>query len=139
VSTSPHPDVVVQICRNSLPSGGNLPRQWQQDGARVAVHDIPCSGKTDAQYLMHALEGGLRGICVVACPRGECHLTQGNYRAEVRVRMVRRLLAETGIEEGRIELVRSSPDDSPRDVDERIRAAVTRLCAFGVSPVEICS
>jgi coenzyme F420-reducing hydrogenase delta subunit len=51
----------------------------------------------DGQYLLHAMEGGARGFCVVACPKGDCHLSQGNYRAEIRVRAVRRLLAEIGL------------------------------------------
>ena len=68
------PDVVVYVCTNCIPQGGRLPRQWDQDGAKVLVREVPCSGKMDGQYLFHALEGGGRGICVVACPKGECHL-----------------------------------------------------------------
>ena len=81
MAVSVSPDVIVYVCTNCIPQGGRLPRQWLQGGARVRVHEIPCSGKMDGQYLFHALEGGARGICVVACPKGECHLAQGNYRA----------------------------------------------------------
>ncbi len=74
------PDVVVYVCCNCIPQGKRLPRQWTQQGAHVLVREVPCSGKMDAQYLMHAIEGGVRGLCVVACPKGECHLAQGNIR-----------------------------------------------------------
>lgn len=129
------PDVIVYICANSIPRGGRLPRQWNQDGMHVLVREVPCSGKIDGQYLFHALEGGAQGICVVACPKGECHLAQGNYRAEVRIRTVQRLLKEIGLEPARAELVHGSADDSPHAIEQRVRGAVERICAVGKSPL----
>ena len=52
------PDVIVYVCTNCIPRGGRLPRQWRQDAAHVLVREVPCSGKMDGQYLLHALEGG---------------------------------------------------------------------------------
>ncbi len=129
------PDVVVYVCHNSVPPGAQLPRQWMQDGAHVAVHETPCSGKTDGQYLFHAMEGGAMGLCIVACPLGECHLSQGNYRADIRIRTLRRLLSEAGFEPERAELVHSSANDSPEKFDAQLRGAVQRICALGDSPL----
>jgi len=129
------PDVIVYICHNSIPAGKHLPRQWQQDGVNVLAQEVPCSGKMDAQYLFHALEAGVRGLCVVACPRGECHLGQGNYRAEVRIRTVSRLLEEIGLEPQRAELLHFSPDDPFDQLEQVVRDAVRRVCAFGPSPI----
>jgi F420-non-reducing hydrogenase iron-sulfur subunit len=130
------PDVVVYICTNSIPPGQRLPRQWTQDGAHVLVREVPCSGKMDGQYLFHALEAGGRGICVIACPKGECHYAQGNYRAEIRVRTVQRLLTEIGLEPQRAELVRGSADDQPEQLEQLVRGAVERICALGKSPLQ---
>jgi F420-non-reducing hydrogenase iron-sulfur subunit len=132
---SSSPDVVVYVCHRSIPEGASLPRQWKQDGVRIVTHTVPCSGKMDGQYLFHALEGGARGLCIVACPKGECHLGQGNYRAEVRIRTIRRLLSEAGFEPERAELLHSSPQDSPQQFDEGLRGAVARICTLGESPV----
>jgi len=129
------PDVIVYVCANSVPRGGRLPRQWRQDGAHVLVREIPCSGKMDGQYLFHALEGGAWGVCVVACPKGDCHLGQGNYRAEVRIRTARRLLEEIGLEPERAELVHGSGEDSPEQTEQLVRSAVERICALGHSPL----
>lgn len=79
------PEVVVYLCKNCLPENSRLPVQWTEAGMHVRVREIPCSGKIDAQYLLHALEGGVQGVCVLTCSKGECTLTQGNYRAEIRV------------------------------------------------------
>jgi F420-non-reducing hydrogenase iron-sulfur subunit len=127
------PDVIVYVCCNCIPQGARLPRQWKQDGAHVLVREVPCSGKMDAQYLLHAFEGGGRGLCVVACPKGECHLAQGNYRAEIRVRTVQRLLAEIGLEPKQVELLHVSPDDPPDQLEQLVREAVQRVCASGAA------
>ena len=129
------PDVVVYLCRNCIPQGGRLSPQWRQQGAHVLVREVPCSGKVDAQYLFHALEAGCKGLCVVACPEGECTLAEGNYRAEVRIRTVRRLLAEIGLEPARAELLHASPDDPPERLNQLVREAVARFCALGESPM----
>jgi F420-non-reducing hydrogenase iron-sulfur subunit len=129
------PDVVVYLCTNCIPQGGRLPRQWSQDGARVLLREVPCSGKMDGQYLFHAFEGGGRGICVVACPKGECHFAQGNYRAEVRIRTVRRLLTEIGLEPQRAEFVQGPPGIQSQELEQLVRGAVERICALGDSPL----
>jgi F420-non-reducing hydrogenase iron-sulfur subunit len=129
------PGVVVYVCTNCIPQGGRLPRQWRQGEARVVVREVPCSGKMDGQYLLHAIEGGSRGLCVVACPKGECHLAQGNYRAEIRIRTLRRLLEEVGLEPERAELVHCAAEDPPQKLEELVRGAVDRICSLGDSPL----
>ena len=114
-----------------------MPRQWRQDDAHVLVREVPCTGKMDAQYLMHALEGGGRGCCVVACPKGDCHLAQGNYRAEIRVHTIQRLLGEIGLEPERVELLNVRPDTSVEQTEQLVRDAVGRLCAVGASPLNV--
>ena len=131
MAQSASPDIVVYICCNCIAHGARLPRQWHQDGAHVLVREVPCSGKMDGQYLFHAFEGGSRGLCMVACPKGECHLAQGNYRAEIRVRTMQRLLTEIGLETGRVELLYVSPDDPPEQLEPLVRDAVQRVSALG--------
>lgn len=131
------PDVIVYVCCNCVPQGRRLPRQWRQDGIEVLVREVPCSGKVDAQYLFHAFEGGGRGLCVVACPRGDCHLAQGNYRAEIRVRTAQRLLGEIGLEPERVELLHFSPDEPADLLEQQVRKEVQRICALGALPAAL--
>jgi coenzyme F420-reducing hydrogenase delta subunit len=104
-------DLIIYICKNCIPQGVRLPVQWAEGDMHVRIKEIPCSGKIDAQYMLHALEGGVRGICVITCPLGECTLSQGNYRSEIRAKTVQRLLAEIGLDPRRAALVHC-----PRDV-----------------------
>lgn len=121
------PDILVYLCKNCIPEGGQLPVQWSEAGLHVRIKQIPCSGKIDAQYVLHSLEGGVRGICVVTCPHGECTLTQGNYRAEIRVKTVRHLLSEIGDDPRRAELIQCPPDVTIDGIKELISDAVRRF------------
>ena len=135
VASSYAPEVVIYVCGNCHSPDGRLPRQWRQDGLQVLVHPVPCSGKVDGQYLFHALEAGAAGLCVVACPKGECTLAQGNYRAEVRVRTVQRLLSEIGFDGRRARLVYCSPNDPPQHLESLVRGAVSEISMLGANPV----
>ena len=132
MNDSSRPGVEVYVCHRSIPASGRLPRQWNQDGVPVRVAVLPCSGKTDAQYLFHSIEAGGLGVVVVACPRGECHLSQGNYRAEIRVHTLRRLLEEIGLEPERAVLVHCTPGD---DLQQLIRGSVRPLQDLGENPI----
>jgi coenzyme F420-reducing hydrogenase delta subunit len=129
------PNAVVNVCRNCIPAAGHLPHQWKEGGLHVLVREIPCSGKIDAQYLLHALEGVTHGLCVVACPKGDCHLSEGSCRAEVRIRMIQRLLAEIGLEPQRAEVLHCSPEEPFSKLEQSVRKAVRRLSALGRIPV----
>jgi F420-non-reducing hydrogenase iron-sulfur subunit len=132
MSETIHSEILVFICHQCIPAGSKLARQWTEDGVHVRTLELPCSGKTDAQYLFHSIEGGARGFLVVTCPKGECHLIQGNYRAEIRVKTVQRLLSEIGLEPDRAVLFHCGPQD---DLEDMIRTEVKKLCALSGSPL----
>jgi F420-non-reducing hydrogenase iron-sulfur subunit len=119
------PEVLINLCKNCIPAAQRLPAQWTESGLHVRVREVPCSGKIDLQYILHALEGGVQGVCIVACPKGDCTLSQGNYRAEMRIVTAKRLLGEIGLEPGRAELLHCDKDETIDHLKERI-AEVTR-------------
>ncbi len=80
-------------------------------------------------------KGGSDGIFVIACSRGECRLGQGNYRAEIRIKTVQRLLSEIGLESKRIELMHSSPDVTADELMQAIQEAAGRFSALGANPI----
>lgn len=128
------PGILIYVCRQTMTGGAPLPRQWVHLGVHVQVKELPCSGKTDPEYLFGALESGARGLLVITCPKGECRLAQGNYRAEVRVQTVQRLLSEIGVEPERVVLTQCAPGD---DVRATADSAVNRFCALGESPIRV--
>jgi len=72
--------------------------------ANVKLVKMPCTGKTDIQYILNAFEKGADGVYVVGCPVGNCHHVRGNERASIRVDKVKGLLDEIGIGGDRAEM-----------------------------------
>jgi F420-non-reducing hydrogenase iron-sulfur subunit len=95
--------------------------------ANVKVVKLPCTGKTDARYLLAAFEEGADGVYVIACPIGNCHHVRGNERARARVAQTRKLLEQVGLEGRRLDIfflsggMGESFAVAAREMTERIR------------------
>lgn len=122
------PEVSVFLCRNCLPDAPAFPMQWTESGMHVRVKLVPCSGKIDIRYMLHALEGGKLGVCVITCPHGECTLAQGNYRADIRVRALRKLLVEIGLDADRA-AIEHCPLDATADTVKNIISRMAQTLA----------
>jgi len=72
--------------------------------ANVKLVKMPCTGKTDIQYILNAFEHGADGVYVVGCPIGNCHHVRGNERARIRVDKAKQLLDEIGVGGQRLEI-----------------------------------
>jgi coenzyme F420-reducing hydrogenase delta subunit len=132
-------DIVIHICRNSRPQGLTLAALEEQameaaGGVRVAVREVPCSGKMDVNYILKGFEGGARGVAMVTCPLAECRLAEGNVRAQVRTRHLRALLDEIGLGGNRVVLLHRSAGPV-NDVAEMVREAARRLGALAANPM----
>ncbi len=76
----------------------------EQYPANVKLMRLPCTGKTDVQYLLDAFEQGADAVFVVACSLGNCHHVRGNERGRARVERAKGLLKQIGLEPERLEM-----------------------------------
>ncbi len=87
-----------------------------------------CSGRVDPQFILDAFAKGADGVLIGGCHPGDCHYQEGNYKTLRRVRMLKRVLKEMGIEEERFRLEWISASEADRlkfavnDMVEKIRA-----------------
>jgi coenzyme F420-reducing hydrogenase delta subunit len=72
--------------------------------ANVKFVRMPCTGKTDIRYLLEAFEQGADGVCVVACPIGNCHHVRGNERGLARLQRAQKILDEIGLGSDRLDM-----------------------------------
>ena len=79
----------------------------------VKVVLVPCSGRVDPIYLLHALESGADGVYVTGCMEGDCHFVSGNIKAKKRVAYVRQMLDELGLEQDRVQMFNIAASDAP--------------------------
>jgi F420-non-reducing hydrogenase iron-sulfur subunit len=104
--------------------------------ANVKIIQVPCSGRVDILHLLKAIEDGADGVYVAGCLEGECHYLTGNLKAKRRVRYVKGVLGEIGIEPERVEMFNLSSGQGPRFA-EIAREMVERIQALGPSPVRV--
>jgi coenzyme F420-reducing hydrogenase delta subunit len=103
--------------------------------ANVKLIKMPCTGKTDVEYILNAFEQGADGVYVVGCPIGNCHHVRGNERARIRVNKVKDLLDEIGIGGERVEMyfVSGGMGDTFANVAQEM---TERIRALGPSPLK---
>ena len=66
-----------------------------------------------------------------------CRLSQGNHRAELRIRTAQMLLEEIGLEAERVEFLHSSPEGSFDDLKKLVHGSVRRLGTLGPSALQV--
>ena len=63
---------------------------------------VMCSGRVDPAFVLEALRSGIDGILIAGCHPGDCHYQSGNYKTNRRVKLLKKLLEELGIEPQRV-------------------------------------
>ena len=100
----------------------------QQYPPNVRIVRLPCTGKADVNMLLQAFCAGADGVMVAGCEEGSCHFIHGNLRAKKRVAYAKHLLAETGVQPERLEMLHIAASQGPlfaqtsREFTERIAA-----------------
>ncbi len=74
----------------------------------VRLIRLMCSGRLDPTFVLKALSSGADGVMITGCHPGECHYLEQNYKAMRRVMLLKRTIAQMGIEPERVKLVWAS-------------------------------
>ncbi len=107
--------IYVFYCTNSYDQA-QLMRNSNPQGIDMEVISLPCSGKLDILYLIKAFETGADGVAVMMCKEGECRYLEGNMRASKRVEVVKELLEEAGLGQGRVTIIQMDDCDIEQDM-----------------------
>ena len=94
-----------------------------------------CSEKLQVVHVLRALEEGADGVCVVACPEGECEFLDGSLRTRKRMERARSLLEEIGLGGNRAMMISVDPSAEKGTFEEQVLAAARGFEALGVSPL----
>ena len=79
----------------------------------VRVIRVFCSGMVDPSYVIKAFASGADGVLVAGCHPGDCHYLAGNIKALRRSFLLRKLLAELGVDQQRFRLEWIAASESP--------------------------
>jgi F420-non-reducing hydrogenase iron-sulfur subunit len=63
---------------------------------------VMCSGRVDPVFILEALKKGADGVLVAGCHPGDCHYQSGNYKANRRIKLLKKLLDEMAVDPRRV-------------------------------------
>lgn len=63
---------------------------------------VMCSGRVDPSFVLDALKKGIDGVLIAGCHPGDCHYQSGNYKTNRRIKILKKLLEELGIDPKRV-------------------------------------
>jgi F420-non-reducing hydrogenase iron-sulfur subunit len=87
----------------------------------VRLIRLMCSGRLDPTFVLKALANGADAVLISGCHPGECHYLEQNYKALRRFHLLRRTIAQMGIEPERLRLVWASAAEGVRLTEEITR------------------
>jgi len=80
----------------------------------IRIIRVMCSGRIDPDIILDSFLYGADGVFIGGCHLGDCHYVEGNYYAEKKIEMARRLLKEAGVEPERLRLEWVSANEGER-------------------------
>ena len=91
---------------------------------------VPCSGRVDPRMVVEAFLNGADGVLIGGCHvPSDCHYVAGNFKAFKRVYLLKKLLAQFGIEPERVRLEWISATEAQKlaKVTEEFVSTIIRL------------
>jgi F420-non-reducing hydrogenase iron-sulfur subunit len=100
------PRIVGFLCNWCSYAGADLAGVSRfQYPPNLRVIRVMCSGRVHPSHILEAFRDGADGVLVAGCHTpNDCHYISGNFKAERRVTMLKRLMAQLGIEPERLRL-----------------------------------
>ena len=123
------PKIVGFLCNWCSYAGADLAGTSRiKYSPNVRVIRVMCSGRVDPLFVLKAFEEGADGVLIAGCHPGDCHYQSGNYKTQRRIHVMKRMLAQYGINPDRLRLEWVSAAESTRfahvvdDMTKTIRA-----------------
>ena len=91
---------------------------------------VMCSSRVDLHMVLTAFLGGADGVLIAGCHPGDCHYVEQNYKALRRFILLRKTLAQLGIEPERLKLVWASAAEGAI-FTENVNSFVEQVRALG--------
>lgn len=99
------PKIVAFLCNWCSYAGADLAGTSRTKYApHVRPMRVMYSGRVEPIFILKALQAGADGVLVLGCHLGDCHYTDGNYKARRRMTLLNKMLEQLGVEKERVRL-----------------------------------
>lgn len=109
------PRIVAFLCNWCSYAGADLAGVSRfQYPTNTRTIRVMCSGRVDPHFVLDMLVNGADGVLVGGCHIGDCHYITGNYYAQRKIILAKKLLGRAGIEKDRLRLEWVSASEGER-------------------------
>jgi F420-non-reducing hydrogenase iron-sulfur subunit len=131
------PKIVGFLCNWCSYAGADLAGVSRiQYPPTLRIVRVMCSGRVDPVFILEAFKNGADGVLIAGCHPGDCHYISGNYKAQHRVLMLKRVLQQLGLESERLRLDWVSASEGARFATI-IKDMTKEIKKLGPSPLKV--
>jgi F420-non-reducing hydrogenase iron-sulfur subunit len=131
------PKIIGFLCNWCAYAGADLAGVSRiQYPPNIRIIRVMCSGRVEPSFILEALKNGADGVLVAGCHLpSDCHYISGNFKALRRVRLLKRVLQQFGIEPERVRLewISASEGDKFATV---VKDMVEQIKKLGPNPLK---
>jgi len=99
------PTILAFLCNWCAYTGADLAGTSRMKyAANVRIIRVMCSGRIEPTFVLEAYREGADGVLICGCHPGDCHYQSGNYKCLRRYHLLKKYIAQMGIEEERLSL-----------------------------------
>jgi len=129
------PKIIGFLCNWCSYAGADLAGvSRMQYASNIRVVRVMCSGRIDPIIPLEVLMRGADGVIVLGCHPADCHYVEGNLHEERKIKMLKKLLALTGLEPERLRLDWVSASEGQRFA-QIVTEFTCQIKKLGPSPV----
>jgi F420-non-reducing hydrogenase iron-sulfur subunit len=109
------PSILGILCNWCSYAGADLAGTSRKKySPNVRIVRVMCSGRVEPAFILKAFQLGADGVLICGCHPGDCHYAEGNYKAARRIPLLKKMLAQLGIEDERVRLEWVSASEGER-------------------------
>jgi F420-non-reducing hydrogenase iron-sulfur subunit len=110
------PKIIGFLCNWCSYAGADLAGVSRiQYPPNIRIIRVMCSGRIDPTFILEAFKNGADGVLVAGCHLpSDCHYITGNFKAQRRVTLLKKVLQDFGIEPERLRLEWVSASEGDR-------------------------
>lgn len=99
------PKIVGFLCNWCSYAGADLAGVSRiQYPPNLRIIRVMCSGRVDPAFILEAFISGADGVLIAGCHPGDCHYIAGNYKAQRRGILLKKLLEQFGVDSQRLRI-----------------------------------
>jgi F420-non-reducing hydrogenase iron-sulfur subunit len=131
-----NPKIVGFLCNWCSYAGADLAGVSRiQYPPTLRIVRVMCSGRIHPIFILEAFKNGADGVLVAGCHDGDCHYLSGNYKAQNRVSLLKKVLEQLGLEPERLRLEWVSASEGDRFATV-IKDMTEEIKKLGPSPLK---